>query len=317
MACPSASKGSRNMKTIIPPLIISVISLATSLGSLGADNDELKPDFQNDTGWVWQMSPSPAGWTQRAADGGMVMRLDELKGDRLLLTFAYPVASGHNVIKFRPVAVSKSGQRFEFRRDGTTGTKEVFQEGHVLDLRGIPRDQINFLGIEKLTKDNLQNVIAPNAFQKLKEAGAAALPYPVVGKPYEFELASIDGRRIASKDLRGKVVLLDFWARWCGVCMAKMPKLKETFARLHGRGFEVIGINHDYSLEVAKATIAKQELPWPNVLAPVEKSQRELWEQATGAFSIPRLLLLDREGILRANTSPSDLEAELEKLIGK
>src|SRR2546428_10531767 len=101
------------------------------------------------------MKPDPAGWTQRGAEGGMVMRLDDLKGDRLLLTFAYPVASGRDVVKFRPVAFSKSGQRFNFRLDGTTGTKEVFQEGHVLDCREITGDQIKFIGIEKLTRDGL------------------------------------------------------------------------------------------------------------------------------------------------------------------
>jgi peroxiredoxin len=101
--------------------------------------------------------------------------------------------------------------------------------------------------------------------------------------------------------------------------MAKMPKLKETHKKLNRQGFEIIGFNHDQSLEVAKRTIAREELPWPNVLAPTEESQYELWKQATGIFetSIPRLLLLDRDGILRADVSPANLEMEIEKLVGK
>ena len=83
------------------------------------------------------------------------------------------------------------------------------------------------------------------------------------------------------------------------------------------RGFEVVGLNHDWTLEEAKRTIAQQELPWPNVLAPTDKDQRELWLIASGTGALPRLLLIDRDGILRADILPQELDKEIEKLIEK
>ena len=137
----------------------------------------------------------------------------------------------------------------------------------------------------------------------------------MVGERFEFELTTVDGKRISSEALRGRVVLLDFWAKWCGPCMAKMPRLKETYEKLHGRGFEIVGLSHDYTLEQARRVIADQKLSWPNVVAPIDNEQRHAWFEATGTGSLPRLLLLDRKGILRAEVSPHNLDAEIEKLM--
>jgi len=312
-------KKNHELQTMKRLLISCAILLAASSGGFAAEKEEGKPDFKNETGWVWQVEPRPFSWPVKTSGNGLTLRLDELKEEKLLLTMAYLAESARDVVKFRPVAFNTSGERFAFGEAGLSGTKEVRHEGHILDLKAVSREQLRFFGVEKLTRENSRAVIAPHAFRKLKEAGVAALPYPVVGQPYEFELTTIDGKRISSKDFRGKVVLLDFWAKWCAPCMAKMPKLKETFAKLNRDGFEVIGLNHDQSLEVAKRTIARQQLPWPNVLAPVEQSHYELWRRATGVFetSIPRLLLLDRDGVLRADVSPANLEEEIAKLMSK
>jgi hypothetical protein len=78
-----------------------------------------------------------------------------------------------------------------------------------------------------------------------------------------------------------------------------------------------VGLNHDQTLEAAKRVTGQQALPWPNVLAPLDNGQRELWWSATGTRSLPHLLLLDRDGILRADVSPHDLTTEIEKLMGQ
>jgi thiol-disulfide isomerase/thioredoxin len=285
-------------------------------GVRGAEQTAQPPTFNNDAGWTWHIKPGPAGWVSMASRG-LIMRMDDLKDDRLLLTLVRSEQSVPEVFRIRPVAFNASGQRFEFTSGSGGGDEGMFLSGFYLDPKSLPRDQMKYIGVEKLTKDNLRDIIAPAAFKRLSEAHVNALPFPHLGERYNFELTSVDGKKISYADLRGKVVLLDFWAKWCGPCMAKMPKLKETYQKLNGRGFEVVGLNHDRTLEEAKDTIAKQELPWPNVFAPADKDQRELWFSAAGTGSLPRLLLIDRDGVVRADTNPHDLDAEIEKLVNK
>ena len=289
----------------------------TISGYLHATDEPSAPTkFENRPGWTWHVEPARANWTLRS-DPDVVMRLDELNNDKLLLTLARSRASDREIARLRPVAFDAAGKRFEFQSDSGGSVAEVALKGYVLDSKTLPRDQIKFIGLEKLTRENLRKVIAPAAFRELKAAGVEALSYPVVGERCDFELTSLDGQKIRSKDLRGKIVLLDFWAKWCGPCMAKMPKLKDTYQKLNSRGFEIIGLNHDYSLKDARRAIADQKLPWANVLAPSDEDHRKLWSEATGTGSLPRLLLIDRDGILRAETSPHHLDAELEKLMGE
>ena len=300
--------------------LLVLTPFACLLGGAGGPGGGGGPEkkFANDEGWVWHINPTGGGWASSASNG-LVMRLDELKDDKLLLTLAHSAKSARDkrIVRFRPVAFDANGRRFEFRPDSGGSAEDAALQGFTLDPKDLPRRDIKFIGVEKLTEGNLRDVLAPAAFKKLKDAGAQALPYPRLGQPYEFEVTTLDGKKVNSKDLRGKVVLLDFWARWCGPCMAKMPKLKETYLKHHARGLEVIGLNHDPTAEAARQVVAEQGLPWPNVLAPADGEQTALWYAATGTRSLPRLLLIDRDGVLRADVTPDQLDAEIEKLVGK
>jgi peroxiredoxin len=299
-------------------LLIGWASMLVACCSVfGAEQPEQKLKFENNTGWVWHIEPTSLSPGSTMATRGMVMRLDELKGNRLLLTLVYAEQANQDIVQVKPVAFNSSGQRNEFTSAGGAGDGGALLSGFVFDMNELPLDQIKFVGIEKLTKDGLRDVVAPAAFQKLKGTGVNVLPFPQIGKLYEFELTAVDGKKICSTDLRGKVVLLDFYAKWCGPCMRKMPKLKETYQKFNSRGFEIIGLNHDRTLEEANATIVQEELPWPSAFAPADGGQRELWLAASGTGTLPRLLLIDRDGILRADISPHDLDAEIDKLMNK
>jgi peroxiredoxin len=302
------------MRTV---LIASIALMIAGNGASGAEQvDPKKLEFKNEPGWIWHVGPMGFGGDVMST-GGLVFRLDDLKSDQLLMTLAYLEQSAPHVAGFRPVVFNASGERFDFTHSGGGASDGVVLNGFVLDLKKLPRDQIKFFGIEKLTEDGLRDVLAPAAFRKLKESGVNALPFPRLGERYEFELTTIDGKKISSKDLEGKVVLLDFWATWCSPCMAKMTKMKEIYQEIHGRGFEIVGVSHDYTVERAQRTITEQKLPWPNVVAPVDDEQQKLWCQATGVSSLPRLLLIDRAGILRADVSPDDLPTEIKTLMSK
>ena len=106
---------------------------------------------------------------------------------------------------------------------------------------------------------------------------------------------TVDGKAFDVAQYRGKVVLLDFWASWCGPCIAEFPVLKEHYEKLHDRGFEIVGISIDATEDKEKMLvfIESKELPWVQLHDP----QRELFQRFNGE-SIPLCFLLDREGRL-------------------
>ena len=80
-------------------------------------------------------------------------------------------------------------------------------------------------------------------------------------------------------------------------------------------GLEIIGICFDHGADKARTTIQSKGLDWPQVLVPNEEKMRDLWEEATGIEGLPRLLLLDRSGVLRADCGPGELKDQIGKLL--
>ena len=76
-----------------------------------------------------------------------------------------------------------------------------------------------------------------------------------------------------------------------------------------------MGVNFDFDLRAARRAIEAQGLDWPQVMAPTDRELHRLWSQAIGVTDIPRLLLVAREGILRADVKPDELALALENLM--
>jgi thiol-disulfide isomerase/thioredoxin len=117
---------------------------------------------------------------------------------------------------------------------------------------------------------------------------------PSSGLAPDFSLKTFDGQEITLSQLKGKVVLLDFWATWCGPCKESIPHLIQLYKTYRESGFELVGINLDKGdVEVVRRFIMSMDIPYPVVTAPEEvvRSYR-----VTG---IPATFLIDKEGKIR------------------
>jgi len=117
----------------------------------------------------------------------------------------------------------------------------------------------------------------------------------------DFTLRTLDGKEITLSQLKGKVVLLDFWATWCGPCKKSIPHLIQLYKDYQKSGFELVGMNIDKGdTEAVRRFVASMDIPYPVVTAPedVVRSYR-----VTG---IPATFLIDKEGRIREKMAGFD-----------
>lgn len=107
---------------------------------------------------------------------------------------------------------------------------------------------------------------------------------------FDFELA---GRSMELTDLRGQVVLLNFWASWCPPCVAEMPSLERLHQRLHPRGLVVLGVSVDADAAAYDEFLRANKITFPNVRDP-ERRISTLY----GTFMYPETYIIDRQGRL-------------------
>ena len=104
----------------------------------------------------------------------------------------------------------------------------------------------------------------------------------------------LDGKPISLADYRGKVVLLDFWAVWCGPCLGEIPRIKAVYEKYHAQGFDVIGVSLDEDAAVLREFIKEQEIPWRQILD--GDGFGGAFAKRYGIRSIPAPFLIDRVG---------------------
>jgi thiol-disulfide isomerase/thioredoxin len=115
-----------------------------------------------------------------------------------------------------------------------------------------------------------------------------------IGAAPDFTLKTLDGEEITLSQLKGKVVLLDFWATWCGPCRESIPHLIQLYKDYRGSGFELVGMNVDKGdVEVVRRFIKSMDIPYP-IVATSEDVLRSY--RVTG---IPATFLIDKEGKIR------------------
>ena len=116
----------------------------------------------------------------------------------------------------------------------------------------------------------------------------------MVGQPAPlFTCPDSDGNPVGPETFRGKLLLIDFWASWCGPCRGEIPNLKETYAKYKDKGVEFLSVSIDRSEEAWRKALEEEGTPWPQALAPNAGAEVMDMYQFSG---IPFILLLDQEG---------------------
>jgi RNA polymerase sigma factor (sigma-70 family) len=286
----------------------------------GAAPPAAKQKFENATGWAWfgEEPRKRLGFGTLFSTGqrdgrGYIAMFETDRDGALNVILAYGRTEG--ALDYRPVAFDADRKRHELERLEGAGQNGQWLRRFRLDPKVLPTDKAEYLGFEYLSTEGRRRA-ADETARRLRKAGVEVLPWPEVGKPYDFALTTMDGKKVSARDLKGRVILIDCWATWCGPCMSLMPEIKELYERYHKDGLEIVGISFDQKEETARRAIKQLGLAWPQILGPTEEAVRESWADTAGIEGIPRLFLIDRDGILRAD-SPAELEKEVSKLMTK
>jgi thiol-disulfide isomerase/thioredoxin len=161
-----------------------------------------------------------------------------------------------------------------------------------------------------------QEIIDSAAPAEVKDAARKLVKkMEAVGKPLPIKFTAVDGRKVDLTQMTGKVVLVDFWATWCGPCVAELPNVKAAYDKLHAKGFEIVGISFDKEKDKLEKFVAEKKMAWPQYF------DGKYWEnvigQEYGINSIPVMWLVDKKGNLRDVNGRDGLAGKVEKLLAE
>lgn len=215
----------------------------------------------------------------------------------------------------------------EFEKKAEEGRKAIFEEIYTLVKPNITNQAgaylfiMNNYAFSLEQKNELFPQIKPEyrAMERFKsfETNLAALNATAIGKTFaDIKGKTPDGQDAALSDYvgKGKIVLVDFWASWCGPCIAEMPNVKKAYADYKDKGFEIVGISLDDDAEAWKKSIQDLGITWPQI------SDLKAWNSdlaaVYGVRSIPHTVLIDKDGkILEKDLRGTKIAEKLAELL--
>ena len=216
--------------------------------------------------------------------------------------------------------------RAALKEDRAKGLKELERVGNLL-ARDYPKEHMPYAmlnAVARMTSDQEKSMKILNRLAALDEtnpqiariisqAKGELKKREALGKPLDMKFTALDGREVDVSQMKGKVVLIDFWATWCGPCVREIPSVKKTYDELNKEGFEIIGISLDSDKTKLEDFIAKNDMPWPQFFD--GKGWKTSLAKEHGISSIPAMWLVDKKGNLVDQNARSDLEEKVKKYL--
>ncbi|MEY3051534.1 MAG: hypothetical protein RLY31_1319 [Bacteroidota bacterium] len=180
-------------------------------------------------------------------------------------------------------------------------------------ISGLESKKSNLLGTYANQFVNKYRSTEPAAAAQLGQLLRVSASFITGGDAPDFSMNDPDGKPVRLSDFRGKVVLVDFWASWCGPCRRENPNVVRMYQQYQPKGFDILGVSLDRTRDPWLAAIEKDGLTWTHV------SDLKGWGNEAarmyGVSSIPHTVLVDRDGkIIARNLRGPQLEAKLREL---
>jgi thiol-disulfide isomerase/thioredoxin len=191
-----------------------------------------------------------------------------------------------------------------------------------LRLKLIAAENFSDSGQNDEAKTMIDDVLAatkekfPDIRKQAEEKQFTVAPQGLAFPEFPEGTKDLDGKDIKLADYKGKVVMVDFWASWCGPCMSEAPNVVKAYEKYHPKGFEIVGISLDEEKDKMLQATQEQKMPWRQYF------DGQGWKNKVGAkygiHSIPATYLVGPDGkIVAYNLRGEKLAAELEKRLGE
>lgn len=231
----------------------------------------------------------------------------EIGGRKTLISMPYNMHTGAVDVRRGKLAIDTNG-------DGVLNTRG-FWDPEVTWLdgdRAVIRVRDRYVSLESgdfSTRSFVLREHAASEYRIIEYHEGARLP--------DFDFEDFDGRARKLSEFKGKHVLLDFWGSWCGPCLKQVPQLKIVHEQFRDRGFEILGIDYEYSAgtESVRALLKEKAIAWPNA---TPESVKDLVKNRFRISGFPTLILVGPDGtVVDPHVSLTALPGTLERLLDR
>jgi len=271
--------------------------------------------------WVKQLAETVAAGVQDGALADGITRLEQLatavSADDALAAFVrFRLASaryaaamqqpGADVAKVQATWLEELKQFVEKHPQAPDAAEAMLQMGIADEFSGNEKDAL--ARYEAIVRGFPESISA-------RKARGAARRLESVGKPLALSGTGIDGKPVSVESLRGRPVLVHYWATWCEPCKVDIAQIRELYAKHGPKKFGVVGIVLDTDKAQLAKFLASKPIPWPQMHEAGGLDGRLAEE--LGVLTLPTMLLLDAQGnVVDRNLVITDLEKKLDALLG-